>query len=181
MLGFYSQELKWIKRTDSKARVPCYLCRLIEYFSQRTLLVSHFVCMLSIWNGGKGVADLDSRCDCSLGRRYTVCMGRVPLLRQLCCSQPCSIPAGACTGRVWALWCSELLHLSLGHHAVPSLVPYNLQVYAKGEYGLYRATHCYLFFGHQSVPSLVPQNQQVYAKGGCGLHRAMPILRAPNC
>ena len=50
------------------------------------------------------MADLDSRCDCSLGRRYTVCMGRVPLLRQLCCSQPCSIPAGACTGRVFGLY-----------------------------------------------------------------------------
>ena len=55
----------------------------------------------------------------------------------------------------------------LGHNGVPSLAPYNQQVYAKEECALFGAMHCYLSFGHQSAPCLVEQNQQVYAEGEC--------------
>ena len=65
-----------------------------------------------------------------------------------------------CIGTVWAL-------TQLGHNGVPSLAPYIQQVYAKEEYALFGAMHCYLSFGHQSVPFLVEQNQQVYAEGEC--------------
>ena len=68
-----------------------------------------------------------------------------------------------------AIYCIHSLgsNTQLGHHAGPSLAPYNQQVYAKEEYALFGAMHCYLSFGHQSVPFLVEQNQQVYAEGEC--------------
>ena len=87
-----------LEPATERAAGRCYLCGLIEFISQRTLLVSHFVCSLSIWNGGKDMRDPDLRCCCSLRRKYIVCMVRVPLLRQHCCSKHCSQSIGACTG-----------------------------------------------------------------------------------
>ena len=67
----------------------------------------------------------------------------------------------------------------LGHNGVPSLAPYNQQVYAKEEYALFGAMHCYLSFGHQSVPFLVEQNQQVYAEGECITPRCSQSCNQP--
>ena len=102
------------------------------YFARDTLSVPFCAQVINLkWRKRDGRPGLKMSL---LPTQAIYCMGRVPLLRQPCCSQPCSQPAGACSGRIWALWYSELLPVL---QAVPSLAPYNRQVYAKGEYGLY--------------------------------------------